>query len=317
MLSWKNPDGDDRDLGIEDYVELGVMVALKAVCALRLGIGIHAMGYCLGGTLLAITAAALGGKPDNPLKTVSLLAAQTDFHEPGELGLFIDESQIAFLEDLMAERGYLDGRQMVGAFALINSKDLVWSKLVHEYLMGAHTTMTALRAWNVDATRMPARMHSEYLRQLYLHNDLSEGRYRVGGRAVMLADTTVPLFVVATERDHVSPWTSVYKIHHLAHAPVSFVLTSGGHSVGIVNPPTGQAAHPQAIYRFMSHAPGKAPGDPQRWLEEAPSFAGSWWPCWHQWLRKHSSKQVGAAPVVGFVSAGPPVAAPGTYVHQG
>ena len=276
MVSWKNPGSEDRDLGLEDYLELGVMAALTAVHALRPGVGIHAMGYCLGGTLLTIAAAALGARPRNPLKTVSLLAAQTDFQEPGELGLFIDESQIAFLEDLMAERGYLDGRQMAGAFALINSKDLVWSKLVHEYLMGAHTPMTALRAWNADATRMPARMHSEYLRQLYLHNDLAEGRYRVGGRAVTLADIKVPLFVVATERDHVSPWTSVYKILRLARAPVSFVLTSGGHNVGIVSPPAGPLSHPQASYRFESHAPGKAPADPQLWLEAAPSFAGSW-----------------------------------------
>ena len=316
MVSWKNPGGEDRDLGLEDYVELGVMAALKAVQALQPGVGIHAMGYCLGGTLLSIAAATLGAKPGSPLKTVSLLAAQTDFHEPGELGLFIDESQIAFLEDLMTARGYLDGRQMAGAFALINSKDLVWSKLVHEYLMGAHTPMTALRAWNADATRMPARMHSEYLRRLYLHNDLSEGRFRLGGHTVMLEDLTVPLFVVATERDHVSPWTSVYKIHRLAHAPVSFVLSSGGHNAGIVNLPSGPAAHPRASYRYASYTSSKAPADPLVWLEAAPSVDGSWWPCWQQWLRQHSSEQVKATPVVALVSADRPVDAPGTYVHE-
>lgn len=316
MVSWKNPGGEDRDLRLEDYVELGVMAALKTMHNLQPGVGIHAMGYCLGGTLLAIAAAALGAKPGSPLKTVSLLAAQTDFHEPGELGLFIDESQISFLEDLMTARGYLDGRQMAGAFALINSKDLVWSKLVHEYLMGAHTPMTALRAWNADATRMPARMHSEYLRRLYLRNDLSEGRFRFGGHTIMLEDLTVPLFVVATERDHVSPWTSVYKIHRLAHAPVSFVLSSGGHNVGIVNPPSGPAAHPQASYRYASYASSKAPADPMVWLEAAQSVDGSWWPCWQQWLRQHSSEQVNAAPVVPLVSADQPVDAPGTYVHE-
>ena len=317
MVSWKNPGGDDRDLGLNDYVELGVMAALKTVDALRPGAGINAMGYCLGGTLLAIAAAALSGKSGNPLKTVSLLAAQTDFHEPGELGLFIDESQIAFLEDLMTARGYLDGRQMAGAFALINSKDLVWSKLVHEYLMGAHTPMTALRAWNADATRLPARMHSEYLRRLYLHNDLSEGRYRFGGHSVQLEHITVPLFVLATELDHVSPWTSVYKIHRLAHAPVSFVLSSGGHNAGIVSPPTGPAAHPQASYRFAVHARGHAPADPQLWLQTAQSVKGSWWPCWHQWLSEHSSEQIKAVPVTGLLADGQAVAAPGTYVHQG
>lgn len=317
MVSWKNPDSRDRGLGLDDYLELGVMAALKAVKGLRPGVGVHAAGYCLGGTLLAIAAAALGARPHNPLKTVSLLAAQTDFHEPGELGLFIDESQISFLEDLMAERGYLDGRQMAGAFALINSKDLVWSKLVHEYLMGAQTPMTALRAWNADATRMPARMHSEYLRRLYLHNDLAQGRYLVNGRAVALADIKVPLFVVATERDHVSPWTSVYKIHRQTRARVSFALTSGGHNVGIVNPPTGPAAHPQASYRFTTHAQGRAPADPQVWLDGTPPVAGSWWPCWHAWLRKQSTRQIKAE----REAAGLPLPdrmadAPGRYVHQ-
>jgi len=205
---------------------------------------------------------------------------------------------------------------MAGAFALINSKDLVWSKLVHEYLMGAQTPVTALRAWNADATRLPARMHSEYLRRLYLHNDLAEGRYKVSGRAISLGDIKVPLFAVATERDHVSPWTSVYKILRLTRAPVSFVLTSGGHNVGIVNPPAGQVAHPQATYRFASHAPHKALADPQAWREAAPSFNGSWWPCWLQWLSEHSSGQVEAAPAAGLMEAGLPVPAPGTYVHQ-
>jgi polyhydroxyalkanoate synthase len=316
MVSWKNPGSEDRDLGLTDYVELGVMAALKAVHILQPDVGIHAMGYCLGGTLLAIAAAALGAKPGSPLKTVSLLAAQTDFHEPGELGLFIDESQIAFLEDLMSARGYLDGRQMAGAFALINSKDLVWSKLVHEYLMGAHTPMTALRAWNADATRMPARMHSEYLRQLYLRNDLSEGRFRLGEHTVILDDLTVPLFVVATERDHVSPWKSVYKIHRLAHAPVTFVLSSGGHNVGIVNPPSGSLAHPQASYRFASYLSSKAPADPLVWLEAAQPVQGSWWTCWQEWLLAHSTVQVKAVPVVAPALAGPPVNAPGSYVHE-
>ena len=316
MVSWRNPGSEDRGLGMDDYLDLGVLAAIRAVQARSGGAGIHAMGYCLGGTLLAIAAAVLGGKPRNPLKTVSLLAAETDFHDPGELGLFIDESQIAFLEDLMAERGYLDGRQMAGAFQLINSKDLVWSKLVHEYLMGAHTPMTALRAWNADATRLPARMHSEYLRRLYLHNDLAEGRYPVHGHPVWLGDIKVPVFVVATERDHVSPWKSVYKVCRLVDAPVSFLLTSGGHNVGIVNPPSGPSAHPQASYRFATHARGKSPADPARWAEAAPSFEGSWWPCWQQWLRRHSVGKEVARPVAGLMVDCAGVPAPGTYVHQ-
>jgi polyhydroxyalkanoate synthase len=149
----------------------------------------------------------------------------------------------------MSERGYLDGRQMAGAFALINSKDLVWSKLVHEYLMGAQTPLNDLRAWNADATRMPSRMHSEYLRWLYLDNDLAEGRYRALGEPVAIQNIHQPMFWVATERDHVSPWQSVYKIHLLTDTEITFVLSSGGHNVGIVNPAAGPAASHEASHR--------------------------------------------------------------------
>lgn len=318
MLSWRNPGAEDASLGLNDYLRQGVLQALDAVKARHPNAGVHAMGYCLGGTLLAMAAAVLGARHRHPLKTVTLLAAQVDFEEPGELGLFIDESQIAFLEDLMAEHGYLDGRQMAGAFQLINSKDLVWSKLVHEYLMGAHTPMTALRAWNADATRLPARMHSEYLRKLYLHNELAEGHYRVDGEPVSLGDVRVPMFVVATERDHVSPWQSVYKVQRLVHAPVDFVLASGGHNVGIVSRPAGPLAHPDAGHRWARHAAGRAPADAQQWLGQADAIEGSWWPRWHQWLHAHSSGRVKARPVDGTVNGpdGRPLAAPGTYVHQ-
>ncbi|TFY98133.1 PHA/PHB synthase family protein [Ramlibacter rhizophilus] len=314
MVSWRNPGAEDAHLGLDDYLHFGVLDAVKAVDYLHPGRGIHAMGYCLGGTLLSMAAALLCARGGSPLRTVSLLAAQVDFREPGELGLFVDESQIAFLEDVMAEHGYLDGRQMAGAFALINSKDLVWSKLVHEYLMGAHTPMTALRAWNADATRMPARMHSEYLRRLYLHNDLAEGRYRVHGEPVLLDEIRLPMFVLATERDHVSPWRSVYEVLRLARAPATFVLTSGGHNVGIVNPPTGPDSHPKAWFHHASHGSRQAAIDPRRWLAHAHREEGSWWPAWERWLRRHSSGHIDAAaprPMHGGA-----VAAPGDYVHQ-
>jgi polyhydroxyalkanoate synthase len=316
IVSWRNPGREDSELGMEDYLQSGVMAAAAAVQRRYPRIRFHAAGYCLGGTLLAIAAAVLGARTRNPFATVTLLAGQVDFHEPGELGLFIDESQIAFLEDLMVEHGYLDGREMAGAFQLINSKDLVWSKLVHEYLMGAQTPMTAMRAWNADATRLPARMHSEYLRRLYLDNELAEGRYPTASGPAALSDIQVPIFVVATERDHVSPWRSVYRVHRLVRAPVGFLLTSGGHNVGIVNPPTGPLAHPQASYRFASHAAGTAPVDPQVWFDAAPVYAGSWWPRWHRWLAEHSSGTVKARPATGLMRAGTEIAAPGSYVHQ-
>ncbi len=316
MVSWKNPSSNDRNLGMDDYLDHGVLAAISAVQDFQPHQRLHAVGYCLGGTLLSIAAAALAAQGQNPIETMTLLAAQTDFHEPGELGLFIDESQIAFLEDLMNEKGYLDGRQMAGAFALINSKDLVWSKLVHEYLMGAHTPVTALRAWNADATRLPARMHSEYLRRLYLHNDLAEGRYPVHGKVVRLADIETDVFVVATERDHVSPWQSVYKIHQLIRGSVTFVLSSGGHNVAIVNPPKGPGAFPQSSYRTATHNAGTAPDDPCKWLDTAATEAGSWWPCWHHWLLKHSSGQIKPPNTPALLLNSKPLSAPGGYVLE-
>ncbi|MBX3621989.1 MAG: polyhydroxyalkanoic acid synthase [Rhizobacter sp.] len=312
MVSWKNPDGHDRDLGMDDYLQLGVLDAVAVVQQHCPRVGVHAVGYCLGGTLMAVAAAALARRKPSPLKTVSLLAAQIDFEEPGELGLFIDESQIAFLEDLMSQRGYLDGRQMAGAFALINSKDLVWSKLVHEYLMGARTPLNDLRAWNADATRMPERMHSEYLRWLYLDNDLAEGRYRALGEPVVTQDIRQPLFCVATERDHVSPWQSVYKVHLLTDTELTFVLTTGGHNVGIVNPPEGPAASPEASHRVAVRRHGDAYVDPATWAATAEQRPGSWWPTWQHWLSGHSGQRRAprfnaSLPVLGD--------APGDYVH--
>lgn len=315
MISWLNPGPEDRELSMEDYVELGVLAALDAVQRALPGRPVHAAGYCLGGTLLAMAAAALARDDGSALKTLSLLAAQIDFEEPGELGLFIDESQVAFLEDVMAERGGLDGRQMAGAFALINSKDLVWSKLVHEYLMGAHTPLTDLRAWNADATHMPARMHGEYLRGLYLRNDLAEGRWRVRGRPVAVQDIRVPVFCVATDHDHVSPWRSVYKIHLLTDTEVDFVLTSGGHNVGIVNPPEGPGAFAGASYRRALHRRGDAYQDPQDWLDAAPRFTGSWWTAWHEWLAARSGTPV-KPPAPGGGVLQPLDDAPGRYVLQ-
>ncbi len=316
IVSWRNPGTADAALGMDDYLQHGVFEALETVEEMLPGAQVHGMGYCLGGTLLAIAAAQMGARRQRHLRTLTLLAAQVDFQAPGELGLFIDESQIAFLEDVMAEHGYLDGRQMAGAFQLINSKDLVWSKLVHEYLMGAHTPMTALRAWNADATRMPARMHSEYLRRLYQNNDLAEGRYRAFGEAVNLHDIRTPMFVLATDRDHVSPWTSVHKVLRLVSAPATFVLCAGGHNVGIVNPPDGPAASARASYRMVRYRSRAAPADPQPAMQAIPAEAGSWWPVWQQWLHRHSSGLVDAPMPRGIKVGGKTLEAPGEFVHQ-
>jgi polyhydroxyalkanoate synthase len=309
-ISWKNPTAEDRGLGLEDYLQLGLFAALEAVTNIVSGRKVHALGYCLGGTLLAIGAAAMARDGVDRLASMSLLAAQTEFSEPGELGLFIDESQVNLLEAQMARPGYLAAEQMAGAFQLLRSYDLLWSRLVKRYLLGESTDMNDLMAWNADTTRMPARMHGEYLRQLFLHDDLAEGRFRVGGRPVSLGDVRAPVFLVGTVTDHVAPWRSVYKLHHLTPAEITFVLTSGGHNAGIVSPP----GHPHRHYQLLTSATGTPRRDPDAWLSSAPDNAGSWWPAWHAWLCARSSPPIDPPPL-GTVSRHLP-AAPGHYVLE-
>jgi polyhydroxyalkanoate synthase len=313
MISWKNPGTEDRDLGLEDYRTLGVMEALDAVSAIVPGCSIHAAGYCLGGTLLAIAAAAMARDSDNRLRSVTLFATETDFHEPGELALFIDETEITFLEDLMWDQGYLDSRQMAGAFQLLRSNDLIWSRLVREYMLGEREQLTDLMAWNADATRMPYRMHSEYLRKLFLNNDLAEGRYQVIDRPITLSDIRLPLFVVSTVRDHVAPWRSVYKIHLSTDTDITFVLTTGGHNAGIVSEP----GHPHRSYQIATRKQGAKYIDPETWQSVAPRQSGSWWPAWQAWLEERSSGKA-RPPSLGAPDQGyPPLGeAPGEYVLQ-
>jgi len=313
MISWKNPGPEDRDLSMEDYRTLGVMSALDAVSAIVPERKVHGVGYCLGGTLLAIAAATMARDGDERLRSVSFFAAQADFTEAGELTLFINESQLSFLEDMMWEQGFLDTKQMAGAFQMLRSNDLVWSRMVRDYVMGERAPMTDLMAWNADATRMPYRMHTEYLRRLFLDNDLAEGRYQAAGRKVGLNDIRVPLFAVGTEADHVAPWRSVYKFHLLTDAEVTFVLTNGGHNAGIVSEP----GHPHRRYRVATRRSNNHYVDPEVWLAETPATNGSWWPEWARWLDEHSGAAV-APPAIGVPKSGyaPVCDAPGTYVRM-
>jgi polyhydroxyalkanoate synthase len=313
MISWKNPGSEDRDLGLEDYRLLGIMAALKAISAITAGRKIHAVGYCLGGTLLAIAAAAMAREHDDCLQSMTLFAAQTDFTEAGELLLFIDESQVTYLENLMWDQGYLDATQMAGAFQLLRSNDLIWSRMIHEYLLGEREPVSDLMAWNADTTRMPYCMHSEYLRHLFLHNDLFEGRYRVDDRPITLNDIRVPIFAVGTMHDHVSPWRSVYKITLLTDTDVTFLLTSGGHNAGIVSEP----GHPHRSYQYATRLADEPYVDPDTWQAAMPVQEGSWWPTWRSWLAKRSSGG-GEPPPLGAPQCGYPplVDAPGTYVLQ-
>ena len=312
IISWRNPDASDRDLGLQDYLQMGVMEAMAAVKSDTGAPRIHALGYCLGGTFLSIVAAALGrrdapthkparGQPSRrrhedvvgldhlpELATVTLLAAQTDFSEPGELGVFIDDDQLHTLRQAMARTGYLSGRQMAGSFQFLNSRDLVWSRNMRRYLLGQDEVGNDMMSWNADLTRLPERMHNEYLSSLFLNNALASGNYRVAGVRVALMDIRAPMLVVGTGRDHVSPWRSVYKIHLLTDAPITFILAAGGHNAGIVSEP----GHRNRSYQMQTADTRHHWTEPDEWVVTAPVREGSWWNAMSAWLQEHSGTRV-------------------------
>ena len=312
-ISWVNPDADQAELALEDYRTRGIMAALDAIEAIVPGQRVHANGYCLGGTLLAIAAATMARNGDERLASVTLMAAQVDFAEAGELLLFLDESQVAFLEDLMWAQGYLDRPQMAFAFAAIRSQDLIHTRNVRRYLLGLKDMPSDIRVWNGDTTRMPARMHSEYLRGIFLENRISAGRYAVEDRVIALKDIRVPLFVVATESDHIAPWRSVYKTQLFTDSDLHFVLTRGGHNVGILSEP----GHPRRHYRLGHRPAGARYLDAATWLARTEPRAGSWWPEYARWLADHSGKRT-PPPSMGAPDQGyaPLCPAPGTYIHM-
>ena len=307
ILSWKNPGSADADFTLQSYIDLGVRAALDHV-APKDQRQVHAVGYCLGGTLLSMTAAAMGRDGDSRLRSLTLLASQVDFAEPGELGLFINESQVAFLEDIMKTQGYLEAHQMAGAFQMLRSTDLIWSRMVRHYLLGERTDSNALMAWNSDATRMPAAMHSEYLRQLYLNNALAKGRFQVDGSSVALTDIRCPIYCVGTERDHVSPWRSVYKLLLLSDTDVSFVLTNGGHNGGVLSEPGHKGRHFR-VRQKDEQGPYLSAED---WFDACDPQSGSWWDHWTDWLADRSQSEIPSStrPETAIC------AAPGTYVFD-
>ena len=313
MMSWVNPTADQANLSLEDYRLNGVMAAIDAIETIIPGQKIHTNGYCLGGTLLAIAAAVMQRDGDDRLASVTLMAAQVDFAEAGELLLFIDESQVAFVEDLMWLQGCLDRPQMSRTFTTIRAEDLIYARAVRRYFLGEDDLPTDLTVWNNDTTRMPARMHSEYLRGLFLENRLSAGRFAVEGRVVALKDIRVPMFVVGTESDHIAPWRSVYKIRLFTDGDLTFVLTNGGHNGGILSEP----GHKHRHYR-QGHRPADALyTSPDEWLEATEIRQGSWWPAMADWIKGRSSGET-VPPLMGGKRNG--VAklpkAPGTYIHQ-
>jgi polyhydroxyalkanoate synthase len=309
MISWKNPSAEDRNVSLEDYRELGVDAAVAAINRVMPGRQIHATGYCLGGTLLSIAAARLERDCPDCLRSVTVLAAQTDFSEAGELTLFVNESQVTFLEDMMWQHGVLGSMQMAGAFQMLRSNDLLWSRVVHDYLIGERMPPNDMMSWSADATRLPYRMHSDYLRRLFLNNDLAERRYHANGKPVVLSDLHKPMFVVGALRDHVAPWKSVHKIHFLADADVTYVLANGGHNAGIVAAPDEE----EHSYRVMTKKASDRYVGPEEWIRLASYHEGSWWGEWDRFLAAHSGQPV---PPPTFEKVGSLRDAPGSYVLQ-
>jgi polyhydroxyalkanoate synthase len=312
-VSWRNPGAAQRDVGLDDYRRLGVMAAIEAVSAICEDAKIHAVGYCLGGTLLSAAAAAMARDHDGRLASLTLLAAQTDFTEAGELQLFISESQLDFLDDIMWSKGFLESSQMAGAFQMLRANDLIWSRLIRRYYLGEADHPNDMMSWNMDATRMPYRMHSEYLRKMFLDNDLAEGRLEAGGRKTSLSDIRLPCYVIGTETDHIAPWRSVYKILLLNDGDVTFVLTSGGHNAGVVSEP----GHPHRHFATHHRPAGELYVPPEAFEAAAVRQEGSWWVDWAAWLTAHNGPR-GAPPTMGHEASGFGVLgdAPGTYILQ-
>ena len=306
VISWVNPDAELARKSFEDYMLEGPLAALDAVQAATGERDVNAVGYCLGGTLLACTLAVMAVKKDTRVKSATFFTTMTDFTEAGELGVFIDEEQLASIEEKMHERGYLEGREMAGTFNMLRANDLIWSFVVNNYLLGKDPFPFDLLYWNSDSTRMPAAMHSYYLRTMYQENLLVQpGGIELTGVPIDLTKIETPAFMLSTREDHIAPWESTYAATQLFSGPVKFVLAASGHIAGVVNPP--------AAGKYSHWTNTHNPKDPEGWLKGATEHAGSWWPTWSKWLARKSGEKV-AARVPGDGKLEVIEDAPGAYV---
>src|SRR5690349_12384491 len=287
VVSWVNPDERLAEKGFDAYMQEGVYAALDAVEKATGERDVNAIGYCLGGTLLATTLAHMAARGDDRIKTATFFVTMTDFEEAGELGVFIDEEQLRSLEDKMQKRGFLEGSEMAGTFNMLRANDLIWSFVVNNYLLGQEPFPFDLLYWNDDSTRMPAAMHSFYLRRMYQENKLVEpGGITLGGVPIDLRKIATPTFLLSTKEDHIAPWKSTYAATQLYRGPIRFVLAASGHIAGVVNPPAAEK------YHHWTNA--KLPDDPDAWLADAKQQPGSWWPEWARWVAKHGGGKVPA-----------------------
>ena len=310
VISWVNPDARLARMGFEDYMRLGPLAALEAIEKVTGARQVHSVGYCVGGTLLAITLAWLAatekGGVGERIRSATFFATQVDFTHAGDLKVFVDEEQLATLEKRMQERGFLEGRSMANAFNLLRSNDLIWPYVVNNYLKGKTPFPFDLLYWNSDATRMPAANHSFYLRNCYLENRLTRGEMRIGDTALDLKKVTIPVYNLATREDHIAPARSVFLGANYFGGPMRFVLSGSGHIAGVVNPVAKQK------YQYWTGGAPKGDGIDD-WFKAATEHPGSWWPDWMSWLTEISAERVPARTPGGGVL--PAIEdAPGSYV---
>ena len=308
VISWVNPDAKLAQKTFDDYMLEGPLAALGAIERATGEKDANVIGYCLGGTLLACTLAYMTAKKEARIKSATFITTMTDFTEAGELGVFIDEEQLTALEEKMNERGYLEGADMSTTFNMLRANDLIWSFVVNNYLLGKAPFPFDLLYWNSDSTRMPAAMHSFYLRRMYQENLLVKpGGIEIDGVPIDLTTIKTPSFMLSTREDHIAPWKSTYAATQLFSGPVQFCLAASGHIAGVVNPPAGNK------YSHWTNA--KNPADPDDWFHGAEEHVGSWWPEWYNWVAKKSGAKT-AARVPGDGKLKVLEDAPGSYVAE-
>jgi polyhydroxyalkanoate synthase len=277
VVSWVNPDETLAQKSFEDYMLEGPYAALEAIEQATGEKSVNAIGYCLGGTLLSATLARMAARRETRIKSATFFTTMVDFEEAGELGVFIDEEQLRAIEERMSKRGFLEGGEMATTFNMLRANDLIWSFVVQNYLLGQEPFPFDLLYWNDDSTRMPAAMHSFYLRRMYQQNDLVKpGAIELAGTALDLRKVKLPTYILSTREDHIAPWKSTYRATQIYGGPVRFVLAASGHIAGVANPPeSGKYSHWVA---------NSLPPSPDEWLTAATELAGSWWPDWHRWV---------------------------------
>jgi polyhydroxyalkanoate synthase subunit PhaC len=307
VVSWVNPDARLANKTFEDYMRQGVFEAVNAVCDATGEEGINALGYCVGGTMLAVALAVMAAKGDRRVHSATFFTAQVDFKHAGDLKVFSDEEQISEIEREMREKGYLDSKKMRTVFNLLRSNDLIWPYIVNVYQRGKEPLPFDLLFWNSDSTRMPAANHSYYLRHCYLQNDLAEGRLEIGGERVDLSKIKMPIYELAAREDHIAPAKSVFVGASLFGGNVRFVLAGSGHIAGVINPPG-----PKLRYQYWTDGPPS--GQLEAWLGHAEEHPGSWWPDWQGWIEALDSERVPARQI-GAGRLRPIEDAPGSYIR--